>query len=483
MAIMRQCQRIRSIRRMPRPHRLFPGHLSTQSFQNNIDSQIPKDSRDWKSIEEVWDNASVIEKGWKPSGFGSLDEMLEYGQLKKELYEKSIRENLPPPERVSDEFTLAKHEVRQAIEQADNEVLLVPNTNKAIQEIRGDRYPLELDDPEGKEEVDTDSMQSKSRASKLAEKLEYLLPVEVEIETRVYNKIIPGGRKLSYSYFFVAGNGKGYAGWGYGKAPEPTSVKDRANVNLLKNLMYVPLYQGRTVYDKELRAKFQGTRMIMWRRREYHGVTAAPIVDLVLKCFGITDVTVKIIGPRTRTSVIKCLFKILAKVTCHTTNYRSRGKYVYNSAPEGDRNVTYKMMKEQQIRVKKVIAEIPRKYGIPMIKMFGRKDALIPAVPEEEIVHLDRMEAKFLEDAKKEQEQYIARMRKMGFEVDEEYEMAKLEATFGTGAMEEEDDDGEETYYDPDLENPEGMEEGIEEFEEPSEPFSDFDPDDHRRHK
>mmetsp|Transcript_6338 Transcript_6338/g.9848 ORF Transcript_6338/g.9848 Transcript_6338/m.9848 type:complete len:510 (-) Transcript_6338:80-1609(-) len=405
-------------------------------------------NREWKTIDEVWNNSSVIEDFHKPSGFETLEEMLEYGKLKKELHKQCIEENLPPPEQVPELFELAKQDVRSAVELADNEILEIPNSEKAVQDMRGEEYPL--DDLASKKEDDSrDNRQNNdrekdTRATQLATKLGRLLPIQVDIETRMFNKIIPGGRKMSYGYFFVAGNGKGYAGWGYGKAPGPEGVRDRANVNLLKNLMFVPLYQGRTIYDKEIRAKFQGTRMIMWRRPEMHGVTAAPVVDLVLKCFGITDVTVKIIGPRTRTTVIKCLFKLLSQVTCHTTNYKARGKAVYDPTDTQYEVLTYTKMKEQQLRVKKVIAEIPRKYGVPMMKIPGtmkEDNAYIVPPTVEEMEHLESMEEKFIADEKAEQEQYIARMRKMGFEIDEEYEKAKLNAAFndGTTEMDEEE--------------------------------------------
>jgi len=211
----------------------------------------------------------------------------------------------------------------------------------------------------------------------------------------------------------VAGNGKGYAGYGYGKAPTPENIKNKANVDLLKNLIFVPLYQGRTIWDRELHAKFQGLRMVMWRRSPGHGIQAAPILKLILRCFGITDVTVKLIGTKTRTSMVKCLFKLLGQAKCHETDHRDRGLVKFEPWKKDTRLLSYKKMMEQQERVKAVIGSIPEKYGIPMSPLGW------PAPTKEELIHYDKQEDAFTDYLRAEKEKKEQRLKRLGFDTEE----------------------------------------------------------------
>ncbi|GAB5359301.1 hypothetical protein AAMO2058_000532500 [Amorphochlora amoebiformis] len=339
-------------------------------------------AREWKTVDDVWNDASNHAEVPRTTGFKSLEEMLEYGREKKRIHLERAEKGLPPLEKLGEDLKIPKHEVLAAIQDADNELLLVPSTQKFIAKMAGEHYlpPVQskgkaiLDKSSEEEEEEEDELKGKfvfeeiSRATKLAEKLEKLLPVEVEIENRVYQKVTKGGNKLSFSYLFVAGNARGYAGWGYGKSPDSAKTKDRANIDLLKNLMFVPLYENRTIYNKALYAKFQGVKIYLWRRSPGFGVTAAPIIRLILKAFGITDVSIKMHGTLTRSSVVKCMFKVLAKVTCYTTERQNRGKVNYDPDGRSASPPTYKQMKDQQIRIRRIIGEIPTKYGIPMLR-------------------------------------------------------------------------------------------------------------------
>ncbi len=370
--------------------------------------------KNWKPLSETWDNKSLLEGVDQPTGFASLEEMLEYGRKKKLAREKAQAAGEPSPFRVSDTFTIPKHEIVAAVQEADKQVLYQPNTHKVIQEMTGIIGP----ETSPKEEAANarDDFEEMTRLRKLGMRLAKLLPIEVEIESRMYNKTIPGGIRNSYAYMFVAGNGKGYAGWGYGKSPTSENVREKANMDLLKNLMFVPLWQGRTVFNDSLYAKFQGTKIYLWRRPTGHGVHAAPIVNLILRAFGITDVTVKIHGSRTRASVVKCMFKLLAQVVSPTDHFHGRGKAIYDPDNRLYRPLTYKEMKEQQLRVKEVISEIPRKYGVRMSNVYKHH----PMPTPEEFEHYERMEEVQAEIQEEERKKFVEMKRRQGFELTEE---------------------------------------------------------------
>ena len=139
----------------------------------------------------------------QPTGFDSLESLLEHGRKKKLAREKAAKEGLPSPFRVSDTFLVPKEEVVAAVEEADKMVLHQPNTHRVIQEMTGILGP----ETSPKEEKDDgkQGFEEMTRLRKLAMKLQKLLPIEVEVESRMYNKTIPGGIKNSFSYLFVAG--------------------------------------------------------------------------------------------------------------------------------------------------------------------------------------------------------------------------------------------------------------------------------------
>ena len=465
---------VRSVRSM-RSMRRGCGPFASRGAGSRLCSSSAQSADRILPLRSTWDKEKILSYYSRPSGFGSYEEMLEYGRKRKEMRERAEREGLPSPFRITDTFSIPKHEIMAAIQEADAEALGMPDPDRGVAIMTGHEmdgrveafddgrpnpsgdmrlstalnsrrkvagyslreYELMVSEYEkegAEEEDDTDAKgrprkrrgrdpKEMSRMMKLANQLKSLLPLQVDIERRMYNKVVPGGVKNSFGTLIVAGNGKGYAGWGYGRSINNDVINDKARIDLLKNLMFVPLYQGRTIFQDSLYAKFQGTKMYMWRRDPGHGIQAAPLVRLILEAFGIDDVTVKIHGQRTRSCVVKCLFKLLAQVKDATEHYHSRGKAMYDPDNRLYRPLTYKEMKEQQMRVKEIISTIPQQYGI-----YQDKGSVHPLPSREEFDHFEKMEQ--LHDQGEEADQ----MRELQKIMDGDEEFLREIKTFDEGS-------------------------------------------------
>ena len=84
---------------------------------------------------------------------------------------------------------------------------------------------------------------------------------EKVINIRRVAKVVKGGRRFSFSAFVVAGNGKGSAGFGFGKANEVPNAINKALTTAKKSFVAIQL-QGTTI-PHELEGKFKGAKVLL----------------------------------------------------------------------------------------------------------------------------------------------------------------------------------------------------------------------------
>ncbi len=147
------------------------------------------------------------------------------------------------------------------------------------------------------------------------------------VNIRRCTKVVKGGRRFSFSADVVVGDGKGRAGYGQGKASEITDARAKATTAARRNMMRVPLKDGRTLHH-DVTAKFCAGEVVMRSAPAGTGIIAGGALRPFLEVLGIKDIVVKSIGSSTPHNMIKAAIKALSSVTSPRFIAEKRGKSV-----------------------------------------------------------------------------------------------------------------------------------------------------------
>lgn len=142
------------------------------------------------------------------------------------------------------------------------------------------------------------------------------------------------GRVFSLGVLVLAGNGNGWAGFGYGKGIEPAAAHNRACDALRKNLMDVPLLEGRTIYST-VKGRHGRTKVLMMPRPRGAGLKGSKFMISLCECLGIRDMSSKIIGPRNPLHVCYAAFEGLSRVQSSREMALRRGVNYYRMFEAG----------------------------------------------------------------------------------------------------------------------------------------------------
>jgi small subunit ribosomal protein S5 len=108
-------------------------------------------------------------------------------------------------------------------------------------------------------------------------------------------RVATEGKVQSVWTMVVAGDQNGTASYGFGKAKDMGLAEKRAMADLRRNMLFVPLFESRTI-SHEIRGKHGVCQVRMWPRPRTHGMTAGMIPRMLFECFGIQDITAKVDG-------------------------------------------------------------------------------------------------------------------------------------------------------------------------------------------
>ncbi len=140
-------------------------------------------------------------------------------------------------------------------------------------------------------------------------------------------KVVKGGRRFGFSALVIVGDGKGRVGHGAGKAREVPEAIRKATEAAKRNVVRVPLREGRTLHH-DVKGRFGAGKVVMRSAPAGTGIIAGGPMRAVFECLGVHDVVAKSVGTQNPHNMIKATFDGLANIMSPRDVAAKRGKKV-----------------------------------------------------------------------------------------------------------------------------------------------------------
>ena len=140
-------------------------------------------------------------------------------------------------------------------------------------------------------------------------------------------KVVKGGRRFGFAALVVVGDGKGRAGFGTGKAREVPEAIRKATEGAKRNMVRVPLRDGRTLHH-DIKGTYGAGRVLLRAASAGTGIIAGGPMRAVFEVLGIQDIVAKSIGSSNPHNMIKATFSALNHMQAPRSIAQKRGKRV-----------------------------------------------------------------------------------------------------------------------------------------------------------
>ncbi len=126
-------------------------------------------------------------------------------------------------------------------------------------------------------------------------------------------KVVKGGRNFGFAAMVVVGDKKGLVGFGTGKAKEVTEARNKATKMAKKNLVRIPLREGRTVHHDSA-GKFGAGKVVVRNAPPGTGIIAGGAMRAVFEAVGIQDIVAKSLATSNPYNLVKATFDALQRI-------------------------------------------------------------------------------------------------------------------------------------------------------------------------
>ena len=171
--------------------------------------------------------------------------------------------------------------------------------------------------PRGEKERENEQ-RGEREADELVDKLVYVNRVA---------KTVKGGRRMAFAALVVVGDQRGRVGYGTGKAREVPEAIRKATEKAKKDVIRVPLREGRTLHH-DVYGRFGAGKVVLRTAPAGTGIIAGGPMRAVFETMGIQDVVAKSLGSQNPHNMIKATFEALKSVHSPRMIAAKRGKKV-----------------------------------------------------------------------------------------------------------------------------------------------------------
>ena len=137
-------------------------------------------------------------------------------------------------------------------------------------------------------------------------------------------KVVKGGKNFGFAALVVVGDQKGRVGFGHGKAREVPEAIRKATEEAKKNMIRVPLREGRTLHH-DGRGRWGAGKVVLRAAPPGTGVIAGGPMRAVLDVLGVHDVVAKSLGSSNPYNMVRATFDALKGQSSPRTVASKRG--------------------------------------------------------------------------------------------------------------------------------------------------------------
>lgn len=140
-------------------------------------------------------------------------------------------------------------------------------------------------------------------------------------------KVVKGGRRFGFAALVVVGDQRGRVGFGNGKAREVPEAIRKATEAAKKNMIRVPLREGRTLHH-DIRGRHGAGKVLLRTASQGTGIIAGGPMRAVFEALGVQDVVTKSQGSANPYNMIRATFNALSLQNSPRQVASKRGKKV-----------------------------------------------------------------------------------------------------------------------------------------------------------
>jgi small subunit ribosomal protein S5 len=140
-------------------------------------------------------------------------------------------------------------------------------------------------------------------------------------------KVVKGGRRFGFAAIVIVGDRKGRVGYGAGKAREVPEAIRKATEQARRNMVRVPLREGRTLHH-DIVGHYGAGEVMLKAAPQGTGIIAGGPMRAIFEALGVQDVVAKSIGTSNPHNMIKATFQALTRSSSPRSVATRRGKKV-----------------------------------------------------------------------------------------------------------------------------------------------------------